>query len=103
MKYSDVKKLERKLTKSIKEHLAAGGKLLSGCFFNNWARCPIICYIGNESGNLLETMSEKSGLTISEADFWRFINGFDSNPNFESESRTAMYLMGRRLRKKFLP
>lgn len=107
MTRDNVKKFERKITAAIKKHLAAGGKLKYGSFgnINSNECCPITCLINYKFeyfNDWCDAVASVTNLPFSDKDLWRFVGGFDGSSK-KNESRSELYLLGRKLRARFLP
>jgi hypothetical protein len=102
-----VDQFEKQIVAAIEAHLAGGGKLCYGTF-SNWRNkgiCPISCLVGPDPGGGFQgAVSNKLNFSFTEADMWKFIHGFDGQMRFfDSEGRTPLFLLGQKLRTKYLP
>ena len=85
-------KLRTAMETAVDTLLINGGKLMSGGFRSNvsGAVCPISATIGPDNDELTDgfahALEVTVGVTISEAEMWEFVDGFDAgsaNTDFE--------------------
>lgn len=101
----NIDKLRTLLTQAIDQHLAKGGKIISGRFSTgfNEEYCPVSCLVGDD--HLISRTSRiatKLGAPFSGDDMWALIDGFDQRLQGPHEN-SELYKLGQELRAKYLP
>jgi hypothetical protein len=102
----NIDKLRTLLIQAIDNHLANGGKIVSGRFSTGFNEecCPVTCLVGDE-GLISRTdrIATKLGVPFSGYDMWALIDGFDQRRLREPYKNSELYKLGQELRAKYLP
>jgi hypothetical protein len=103
----NIDKLRTILTQAIDQHLANGGTLVSGKFYddeNDNAYCPVSCLIGTTFIiDRSHAMADVLEAPFSVSDLWNLIDGFDQYHLQSGDENSDLYKLGQELRAKYLP
>jgi len=103
----NIDKLRTILIEAIDQHLANGGTLISGKFYDDdddKKYCPVSCLIGTTfPTDRTHAITDVLGAPFSATDLWDFVDGFDQHYQQGIDENSDMYKLGQELRAKYLP